>query len=65
MDKKISTSIKPEFIIKHFHIPKEKVQLFYMYIENKDYSKDLLNPKNELLLIEFLVKESKLFLKEK
>jgi hypothetical protein len=46
-----------------FNISINKVEAFIAFVEAKGISKDLLNDANEMQRIEFLVKQSKLFLK--
>lgn len=50
-------------IQEQFKIPEEKVHLFIAFVENKGVRSELLEPENELLLIEFLVQQKELFLK--
>ena len=53
-----------EEIKNQFKIPEDKFQEFLGFIENKGLKIELLEPENEFLLLEFLVVQSKLFLKE-
>lgn len=45
-------------------IPEEKLQEFIGFVENNKIKPQLLEAKNKILLIEFLAKQSKLFLKD-
>ena len=51
-------------IQEQFEIPEEKLQIFIAFVENNGIPPEWLEPENELLLIEFLMKQKKLFLKE-
>jgi len=55
----------PKFISETCNIPFEKVESFIAFIENKGIKNDLYKAENEVYLIEFLVKQSKEFLKRK
>ena len=46
-----------------FNIPINKVEAFVSYVENKGIKPELLEPKNEMQLIEFLIKQNEIFLK--
>jgi len=46
----------------NFNIPTNQTEAFIAYIEDKGYEESLLLRKNEIFLIEFLEKESQLFL---
>ncbi len=49
-------------IKEQFDIPEEKLPQFLVFIENNGISEELFKPENKIYLIEFLVKQSKLFL---
>lgn len=55
----------PKFISETCNIPFEKVEAFIAFIENKGIKNSLFKPKNEVYLIEFLITQSKAFLKLK
>jgi len=52
------------YITENFNIPEDKVNEFIYFVEDSGIDKKLLRPENELLLIEYLDKQSKLFLKQ-
>ena len=51
------------YIQEQFEIPEDKTHVFIAFVENNGIKSELLEPKNEILLIEFLVKQKELFLK--
>lgn len=51
-----------EFLKTNFKIPTDLAESFIVFIEDKGYDKNLLDKKNEIYLIEFLQKQSQLFL---
>jgi len=58
----ISEKLKPSYFVENYNIPEDKVQSFIGYIEESQYDVKLLEPKNELKLIEYLHAKSKAFL---
>ena len=60
--KDLLTVFTLNYIQEEFEIPEEKVHLFIAFVENNGVNSELLEPKNKLLLIEFLVKQKELFL---
>lgn len=52
-------------IEQQFNIPEEELPQFIAFIENKGIPKELFEPESKFYLIEFLVKQSKLFLELK
>ncbi|PHS65858.1 MAG: hypothetical protein COB12_06435 [Flavobacterium sp.] len=52
------------YMTENFDIPEEKVNEFIYFVEDNGIDKELLRPENELLLIEFLSKQSEGFLKQ-
>ena len=58
----IAKRYSANFLKDNFKIPTDLTEAFIEYIENKGYEKSLLLRKNEIFLIEFLEKESQLFL---
>lgn len=65
LQKRISPIAKrysADFLMSNFNIPTELSEAFVEFVEDKGYDKDLLNRKNEIYLIEFLKKQSQLFL---
>lgn len=50
---------------KTYNIPLEAVEVFIAFVEDNGLNPELLKEENEFLLIEFLVKQSELFLKTK
>lgn len=58
----ISKKLKPSYFVENYNIPEDKVQSFIGYIEESQYDVKLLEPKNELKLIEYLHAKSKAFL---
>ncbi|RNC85145.1 MAG: hypothetical protein ED556_11310 [Winogradskyella sp.] len=51
-----------QFLKENFDIPTNLTEAFIEYIESKTYDRSILERKNEIYLIEFLQKESELFL---
>ncbi|WP_445734172.1 hypothetical protein [Mariniflexile sp.] len=51
-----------KYITETFNIPEENVEAFRAFVEANGLNPDYLKKENELLLIEFLVKQSELFL---
>lgn len=58
----ISETFKPLYFTENYNIPEDKVQSFIAYLEKSQYNITLLEPKNELKLIEYLHTKSKEFL---
>ncbi|AUC83488.1 carboxypeptidase-like regulatory domain-containing protein [Lacinutrix sp. Bg11-31] len=58
----ISETFKPSYFTENYNIPEEKVQSFIAFLERSQYDTSLLEPKNELKLIEYLHSKSKTFL---
>lgn len=52
------------FIQEQFKIPENQIHLFLAFVENNGVNPEFLKSENEILLIEFLVKQSKQFLKQ-
>ena len=52
------------YIQEQFEIPENKIHLFLAFVEDKGINPELLKPENEILLLEFLVKKSKQFIKD-
>jgi len=53
-----------KYISETFKIPEESIEAFMVYVEDNGLNVDYLKKENEILLIEFLVKQSELFLKD-
>ena len=53
-----------EFLLKRLDISKEDISFFIDYVENKGIDSNLLKKGNEFMFIDFLIKESKSFLKQ-
>ncbi|MBT8244068.1 MAG: hypothetical protein HKP48_10865 [Winogradskyella sp.] len=51
-----------KFLKENFKIPTDLAEAFIDFVEDKGYEKELLNRKNEIYLIQFLQKQSQLFL---
>ena len=51
------------YIQEQFQIPEKELHIFIAFVENNGLDSELLEPENEILLIEFLVKQKELFLK--
>lgn len=49
-------------IEEQFNVPEEALSQFIAFVKNEGVSQELLEPENKIYLIEFLVKQSKLFL---
>ncbi|WP_418512255.1 carboxypeptidase-like regulatory domain-containing protein [Corallibacter sp.] len=60
----LSQKYSSEYIQENFKIPSDKIQAFYDYIYKNGFNVKLLNKKNELELMEFLLQKSKSFLKQ-
>ncbi|TCK67330.1 carboxypeptidase-like protein [Winogradskyella wandonensis] len=58
----IAKRYTPKFLETTFNIPLDLTESFLVYLEDRGYDKLLLELKNEMYLIEFLEKESQLFL---
>lgn len=58
----IAKRYSASFLKENFNIPTNQTEAFIAYIEDKGYEDSLLLRKNEIFLIEFLEKESQLFL---
>lgn len=58
----VSYAFKPSYFTENFNIPENKVQSFIAYLEDSQFDETLLEPKNELKLIEYLHSKSKDFL---
>lgn len=58
----ISEKFQPSYFVENYNIPEDKVQAFIGYIEENQFDTTLLEPKNELKLIEYLHTKSKAFL---
>lgn len=54
-----------KFISETCNIPKEKVEVFLAFINPRDIKEAWYKPENEMYLLDFLIKESKVFLKPK
>lgn len=52
------------YITRNFNIPEDKVNEFIYFVEDNGIDRELLLPENELLLIDYLSEQSKLFLKQ-
>ena len=52
------------YISGNFDIPEEKVNEFIYFVEDNGIDRKLLKPENELLLIEYLSEQSKIYLKQ-
>ena len=52
-----------KYICETYNIPDDKLNAFIVYIEENGLNQDLLKDKYEIYLIDFLIKNSKLFLK--
>ena len=63
--KTISDVYSNTFLSKTFTIPSDKVEAFIVFIEAQGVPPEFLIPENEIQLLEFLFKQSKLFLSEK
>ncbi|MFD1615560.1 carboxypeptidase-like regulatory domain-containing protein [Gelatiniphilus marinus] len=63
LTKDILDVYSPKFISETCNIPFEKVESFIAYIEAKGIKNELFDTKNEVYLIEFIIKQSKEFLK--
>ncbi|MFD2823021.1 carboxypeptidase-like regulatory domain-containing protein [Lacinutrix iliipiscaria] len=58
----LADKYSPSFMVENFKIPKEKLELFYAFCYHQNFDNNLLKTENEVALIEFLVKKSKMFL---
>ena len=58
----ISEAFKPSYFTENYNIPADKVQSFIAFLEEPRFDSTLLEPKNELKLIEYLHTKSKAFL---
>jgi hypothetical protein len=59
----IMSIFSEEFIINNFNISPENLEAFIGFINEKDINPELLETKNEIQLIDYLFKQSELFLK--
>jgi hypothetical protein len=50
-------------IKQQFNIPEEELLQFIAFVENKGIPQEFFKPENKIYLVEFFVKQSKLFLK--
>jgi hypothetical protein len=53
---------KDEFFTKNLNIPQDKISAFLYYCDDQLPSEDIFTKKNEFLMIDFMVKQSKTFL---
>lgn len=60
----LSDRYSPEFIHENFKIPFDKIEAFHAYLKAKEFDYTLLKNESEVQLLEFVLQESKLFLKE-
>lgn len=51
-----------EYLKTNFNIPTDLYEAFINYVEDKGYNEELLEKKKEILLLDYLLKESQLFL---
>ena len=58
----VSYAFRPSYFIENYNIPEDRVQEFIGFIEESHFDDTLLEPKNELKLIEYLFEKSKAFL---
>ncbi|WP_055435084.1 hypothetical protein [Lacinutrix algicola] len=61
----VSYAFSPSYFIENYNIPGDRVQGFIGFIEESHFDDTLLEPKNELKLIEYLFEKSKVFLATK
>lgn len=61
----LSESFPDEYFTKNYNIPQDRVLAFIGYLESESFNANLLNPKREIELIEYLGKKSEQFLKIK
>lgn len=61
----IAQKYDPQFLLENFDIPLDLSEAFVDHVKSKGYDESLLISKNEIYLIQFLERESKLFLKSK
>ncbi|WP_452226253.1 carboxypeptidase-like regulatory domain-containing protein [Lacinutrix cladophorae] len=61
----LSDIYSPGFILENFYIPISETEAFYAFVEASPLDHTLLKKENEVVLLEFLLKQSKLFLKSK
>jgi len=59
---RVSEAFEPSYFIENYNIPEAKVQAFIGFLEQNQFNDTLLEPKNELKLIEYLHTQSKAFL---
>ncbi|WP_430409849.1 carboxypeptidase-like regulatory domain-containing protein [Kordia sp.] len=59
----IRSRYKDEFFTKNLNIPEDKISAFLYYCDDQLPSEDIFTTKNEFLMIDFMVKNSKEFLK--
>lgn len=58
------TKYSTEYLLKRLDIPREDIGHFIDYVERKGISSNLLQDGNEFMFIDYLIKESKSFLKQ-
>ena len=58
----LSSVFEPSYFINNYNIPQNKVQSFIAFLEESQFNSTLLEPENELKLIEYLHSKSKIFL---
>jgi hypothetical protein len=58
----LTNRYSPQFLLTYFKIPTDSADVFIDFVESKNMHKTLLDKKKELLLLEHLLSESKLFL---
>lgn len=58
----LSQAFENSYFIENYKIPEDKVQAFIAFVEDSQFDSSLLDPKNELKLIEYLHAKSKVFL---
>ncbi|WP_156112478.1 peptidase associated/transthyretin-like domain-containing protein [Lacinutrix jangbogonensis] len=59
---RISDAFEPSYFVDNYNIPEDKVQPFIGYLEDSKFNFTLLEPNNELKLIEYLYAKSRAFL---
>ena len=60
---KLSQTFSDDYFVNNYNVPREKIAEFIVFLEDGFFDETLLNPDKEILLIEHLHQQSKLFLK--
>ncbi|NNK81676.1 MAG: hypothetical protein HKO92_01005, partial [Flavobacteriaceae bacterium] len=59
------TKYSAQYLLKRLDIPKEDIGFFIDYVEEQDIDPNMLETGNEFMFLDYLIKESKVFLNQK